>query len=318
MKTEVNIDNVVATASIGKDNEETLDLKGFFLFLNDIQKNPAYEKLKASVGNCPAAEFNPEIFPAISIRLLIPRVTIKIFRSLKITAMGCINEEDAKKAVEAGAELVALFKDPNNPHTNIKISSFEISNVMCSSDIGQPVGCGIIQKAFPEREVKISKFGGGSYDLALEGGSAKVFSTGRIMTMGFKSTDAAKRVTAETAQTIIEAIAKYSQNRGDSCRTERLEPTQKLIEEYSKLLNAPEKVKVMASELISQYCKKVTAESFGGSHESFASAAIYIAGIFCGERFTQWQIHMASGVSEVAIRSAKDKIKDVLNLELIL
>ncbi len=109
-----------------------------------------------------------------------------------------------------------------------------------------------------------------------------------------------------------------NEDRGAVCRIERFDPVQKSIIDFAEKLRISEEVKAKATELIRQYCQKVTKETFGGSPKSFAAAAIYIAGILCNERQSQEYIAYNVDVTQVAIRSARDKLRDTLGLKIIL
>jgi len=309
---EVHIENLVGTAYLAEKNAAGLDLGKLYSILYQLDLSL---KLKGQTSNIDSVEYNSEKFAAIIIRLRKPPASIKIFRNWTITCIGCNKKEDLESAVKAAVELIKAALSPETIPLKSQNVIIEISNVVCSSNIEQMLGCGLIQKAFPDNKVGLSNFGGGSYNLKLNGGSIRVFAGGKIIGIGFKDIDLAKKTVLEAVQTIRQTLNEHGdEDRGAVCRIERFAPTSEDVVNFSRLLGVPEDVKAKAIDLIREYCQKVTKEAFGGKPKSFAAAAIYIASILCDRRLTQSRIGETVGITEVSIRNARNNIVKVLGM----
>jgi len=106
-----NIQNIVASANLGRE----LDLNYLAVNLN-------------------SAEYEPQNFPGLIIRLKESKTTALIFHSGKIVCTGAKTLEQVKRSVD---DVVKSLKD-----ANVQINgtpTHEVQNIVASSDLGQPV-----------------------------------------------------------------------------------------------------------------------------------------------------------------------------------
>lgn len=314
----MHIVNLVGVARAGKKNAERLDLEKLHHALDRLISAGMHGDLKGAIKDPYSVEYDPKKFAAVLIKLSKPRAAIKVFRKWVITCTGCDTEEDMASAIKTTVKLIKLALAPEVLPIKEDNLFIKISNITLSADIGRPIGCGILQKAFPDKEVVVSKFAGGSYDIQFTHGKMMVFSGGRLTAMGFKDIDLAQKTILDAVRAINEALDMHGEeDRSELCKIERFEPANAPIKEYAAALNLLDEVREKAVEFIRLYCQKVAKGSFGGSPESFAAAAIYLAGVFYNKRLTQKKICDTIKITPASLNRARDKIILALELDII-
>jgi transcription initiation factor TFIID TATA-box-binding protein len=153
------IENIVATVNLGVE----LDL----------------EKLAERLM---MAEYNPDQFPGLILRLTKPRISALIFRTGKMVATGAKNEEDLKNAVKA---LVKLLRDhgaevPFDPEVQIQ-NIVASGNLHAEVDLEQSVL--MLENAMYEPE----QFPGLIYRMSSPRVVILIFGSGKIVCTGAKS-----------------------------------------------------------------------------------------------------------------------------------
>jgi transcription initiation factor TFIID TATA-box-binding protein len=153
------IENIVATVNLGVE----LDL----------------EKLAERLM---MAEYNPDQFPGLILRLTKPRISALIFRTGKMVATGAKNEEDLKNAVKA---LVKLLRDhgaevPFDPEVQIQ-NIVASGNLHAEVDLEQAVL--MLENAMYEPE----QFPGLIYRMSSPRVVILIFGSGKIVCTGAKS-----------------------------------------------------------------------------------------------------------------------------------
>lgn len=299
------------TNLVGK-SKILLDTEKLYLSWMNMFATGGLERYREVLSDKEPFKFESAQFRAVIIRLRKPRAVLKVFSNWDITCVGCDNEEDLETAINTVAEMMfnknsAFIMDPREMY-------LELSNVICSADIGRSVGCGIdlLKRAFLEAEVTRSEFAGGTYEVNIGGPVLRIFPNGKITATGFKSIFAAKREIKKAITAINRELDQEIGSRGGSCKIERFDPTVVFIKAYSEKAKRSEKVTERAIQIIGDYCEKVSKESFGGYTETFAAAALYVASILCDERLTQREVCNIAVISEGALRSAKNKMLSVL------
>ena len=153
------IENIVATVNLGVE----LDLEQLA------------EKL-------PVAEYNPDQFPGLILRLTKPRISALIFRTGKMVCTGAKNENDLKNAVHA---LVKLLNDhganvPLNPEV-------QVQNIVASGSLNAEVDLEqaalLLENAMYEPE----QFPGLIYRMTNPRVVVLIFGSGKIVCTGAKS-----------------------------------------------------------------------------------------------------------------------------------
>lgn len=153
------IENIVATVNLGVE----LDLEQLA------------EKL-------PVAEYNPDQFPGLILRLTKPRISALIFRTGKMVCTGAKNEADLKNAVHA---LVRLLNDhganvPLNPDV-------QVQNIVASGSLNAEVDLEqsalLLENAMYEPE----QFPGLIFRMTNPRVVVLIFGSGKIVCTGAKS-----------------------------------------------------------------------------------------------------------------------------------
>jgi TATA-box binding protein (TBP) (component of TFIID and TFIIIB) len=195
-------------------------------------------------------------------------------------ALKCFKCKSQGEIREAVRKTINILNEegllPESTEPEIKIA-----NVCCSAYLGKTIGCGIIQKAFPE--AKKSKFGGESFVVPLEEGTIKIFPSGRIVGVGFQSEEKTTETVNKTFETLSSALERYDTERAETCKIERLEPTIEILrdcagkEETKKEWSIAEGVLEEAELLIIQFYKARMGDSLGAFKVAIAAGAFYIA-----------------------------------------
>ncbi len=174
-KTEeiVTIQNVVATGTMNQEID-----------------------LNAVIKNCPSAEYHPERFPGLVLRLKRPRTATLIFNSGKIVCTGAKSEKESRKAImKVAKELkkvgIIIIKKP----------SFKVVNIVASASLGGNVDLEKTVVAFDHAMYEPEQFPG----LILRMHEPKVviliFASGSLVVTG-----------AKVEQNIYDAVHKLHKN----------------------------------------------------------------------------------------------------------
>ncbi|MEZ0248762.1 MAG: TATA-box-binding protein [Thermoproteus sp.] len=153
------IENIVATVNLGVE----LDL----------------EQLAERL---PVAEYNPDQFPGLILRLTKPRISALIFRTGKMVCTGAKNENDLKNAVHA---LVRLLNDHG---ANVPLSpEVQVQNIVASGSLNAEVDLEqaalLLENAMYEPE----QFPGLIYRMMSPRVVMLIFGSGKIVCTGAKS-----------------------------------------------------------------------------------------------------------------------------------
>ena len=163
---KIHIENVVASASIGK----TIPIERLL------------EVLEAS-------EYEPEQFPGLVFRLEKPRVASLIFRSGKIICVGARSVKEAKEAVR---EVVRRIK-----RVGVKVNEEEleikIENVVAAVELGYELNLDALAFKLEDSEYEPEQFPGLVYRIDDPKVAFLLFSSGRVICAGAKTIAEVKR-----------------------------------------------------------------------------------------------------------------------------
>ncbi|CCC80855.1 TATA-box-binding protein [Thermoproteus tenax] len=153
------IENIVATVNLGVE----LDL----------------EQLAERL---PVAEYNPDQFPGLILRLTRPRISALIFRTGKMVCTGAKNETDLKNAVHA---LVKLLNDngadvPLNPEV-------QVQNIVASGSLNAEVDLEQAALLLDNAMYEPEQFPGLIYRMTEPRVVVLIFGSGKIVCTGAKS-----------------------------------------------------------------------------------------------------------------------------------
>lgn len=157
-KPTYRIENVVATVNLGVE----LDL----------------EKLAERL---PAAEYNPEQFPGLILRLQRPKVSALIFRTGKMVCTGAKSEEELKRAVK---QIVKILSDHG-----VKITQqpeIQIQNIVASGNLKAEVDIEKAALLLENSMYEPEQFPGLIYRMNEPKVVLLIFSSGKIVCTGAK------------------------------------------------------------------------------------------------------------------------------------
>lgn len=158
----INIENVVATSSLGSD----ISLK--------------------KVGKVfPEAKYNPDRFPGMIIRTELPTTTILIFKTGSAVCTGATSEDMAKEALDKFA--ATLQEDGVIPKESV-LSHVKIENIVSSCDIHCRVHLEQAARILPRSLYEPEQFPGLIHRMLDPKTVILLFASGRLVCTGAKKT----------------------------------------------------------------------------------------------------------------------------------
>ncbi len=148
----------------------------------DLKCNPDLAHLATHARN---AEYNPQRFSAVIMRLREPKATALIFHSGKMVVTGTKNEEDNLTAAKTVAKVITKLG------MSCAVASFKIQNIVATGDCGFPIrleGLAHEQCKFSSYEPEL--FPGLIYRMAAPRVVLLVFVSGKVVVTGAKSRSA--------------------------------------------------------------------------------------------------------------------------------
>ena len=148
----------------------------------DLKCNPDLAHVATHARN---AEYNPQRFAAVIMRLRDPRATGLIFHSGKMVITGTKNEEDSLLAARTVAKILQKLG------TSCAVAGFKIQNIVATGDCGFPIrleGLAHEQCKFSSYEPEL--FPGLIYRMEVPKVVLLVFVSGKVVITGAKSRSA--------------------------------------------------------------------------------------------------------------------------------
>lgn len=159
LKAEINIENVVATATLNQ-----------VLSLKKISKK------------FPAAKYNPDRFPAVVIRLNSPSSVMLVFRTGKIVCTGTQSELAAKKILH---KFINNLGDQAN--TRQETIQVRIVNVVASCNLHNKIHLEQAARILPKSMYEPEQFPGIIHRLHYPKTVVLIFASGKLVCAGAKS-----------------------------------------------------------------------------------------------------------------------------------
>ena len=287
---------MVASTSLG----QPIDLIRVFKKLNLLKIEGIY-----------STEYYPEEFPGIIIHLKepLPVSTICIFKSGKLNCLGCKNEKEIRVAIK---EILNILKEEKLIRYEPKELKIDIKNIVCLADIGQKIGCGIVQRLFPG--AKRINFGGEAFLVSYKEGSVRISLEGKICAIGFKNKKKAIEIIKEVARTIYSGLKEFNHKRGEICKLERQDPAIEALKRYGKELGVSEKTFQKAELIILEYYRKRIRDTACHQPKTIAAGALYIAAILCNEKVTQREVASTFNITMTTLRKGYKTIANTVDL----
>jgi transcription initiation factor TFIID TATA-box-binding protein len=161
---EIKIENIVSSASIGKDIELT-------------------EVSKALEG----VDFNREQFPGLVFKLKEPKTAALIFSSGKLVCTGAKSIDDSKLAIHTTVDLMRTI-DKDIP----KEYDIKIQNIVASANLGATLNLEAVALELENTEYEPEQFPGLVYRLKDPKVVLLLFGSGKVVCTGAKTINEAK------------------------------------------------------------------------------------------------------------------------------
>lgn len=161
---DIKIENIVASASIGKDIELT-------------------EVSKALEG----VDFNREQFPGLVFKLKEPKTAALIFSSGKLVCTGAKSIEDSKLAIKKTVDMMRTI-DKDIPHE----FEIKIQNIVASANLEATLNLEAVALELENTEYEPEQFPGLVYRLKDPKVVLLLFGSGKVVCTGAKTRDDAK------------------------------------------------------------------------------------------------------------------------------
>ena len=166
---EIKIENIVASASIGKD-----------IVLTEVSE--ALEGVNFNREN-----FNREQFPGLVFKLKDPKTAALIFSSGKLVCTGAKSIDDSKLAIKKTVDLMRTI-DTEIPHE----FDIKIQNIVASANLESTLNLEAVALELEDTEYEPEQFPGLVYRLSDPKVVLLLFGSGKVVCTGAKTKDDAK------------------------------------------------------------------------------------------------------------------------------
>ena len=146
------------------------------------------------------AEYNPEQFPGLILKIEEPKASSLLFSSGKVICTGTKSIKEAKKAIDAIIEKVEAL--------GLKVSEkpdIEVTNIVASGSVGGRLNLNSIIFTFENTEYEPEQFPGLVYKMPNTHVTFLLFGTGRVVITGAKSQKEIMESVRELRRQLIEA-----------------------------------------------------------------------------------------------------------------
>ncbi len=176
---EIKVVNIVVSASLGHDIP--------------------LEKMAATLSN---TEYNPEQFPGLVIRIKEPKTSALIFSSGKIVCTG------ARTLDEVHESIRKIIKSLEKINVKIKKEpEINVQNIVASGSVGMALNLNVLAMKLDNTEYEPEQFPGLVYKLPEHKATFLLFSNGKVVCTGTKSSDEVNRALDK----LIENLKKVKQ-----------------------------------------------------------------------------------------------------------
>jgi transcription initiation factor TFIID TATA-box-binding protein len=144
-----------------------------------IHRELPLERLAAKLER---ADYNPETFPGLILKIDIPKASALLFSSGKIICTGTKSLSEARKAIDVIVEKLEAIQLKVKGEPDI-----EVQNMVASGDVGGRLNLNEIMIKFDNTEYDPEQFPGLVYKLPNSHITFLLFGTGKIVITGAKS-----------------------------------------------------------------------------------------------------------------------------------
>jgi transcription initiation factor TFIID TATA-box-binding protein len=144
-----------------------------------IHRELPLERLAAKLER---ADYNPETFPGLILKIDVPKASALLFSSGKIICTGTKSLSEARKAIDVIVEKLEAIQLKVKGEPDI-----EVQNMVASGDVGGRLNLNEIMIKFDNTEYDPEQFPGLVYKLPNSHITFLLFGTGKIVITGAKS-----------------------------------------------------------------------------------------------------------------------------------
>lgn len=180
-KTSLKIQNIVATASLGKEVPLT--------------------KLAKTIPN---TEYNPEQFPGLVLRVKEPKSAVLVFSSGNLVCTGTKSVAQVKKVIEQVIKTVRKI--------NVKVTEkpkITVQNIVASGAIDMKLNLNYLALALENTEYEPEQFPGLVYKIAKYNATFLLFSNGKLVCTGTKN----NQQLADSMEELIKVLKEAKKNK---------------------------------------------------------------------------------------------------------
>jgi transcription initiation factor TFIID TATA-box-binding protein len=193
-KSSLKIQNIVATASLGKEVPLT--------------------KLAKTVQN---TEYNPEQFPGLVLRVKEPKSAVLVFSSGNLVCTGTKSISQVKEVID---QVIKILKKINVKVTDIP--KITVQNIVASGNINMSLNLNVLALELENTEYEPEQFPGLVYKLDNPTATFLLFSNGKLVCTGTKNNQQLKDSMDQLIKTLKET-KKEKANEKSSEKDEILE-----------------------------------------------------------------------------------------------
>ncbi len=179
-KREIKIQNIVASASLGKDI-------------------PLIKLAEA----LPNTEYNPEQFPGLVMRIKEPKTSALIFSSGKIVCTGAKSMGKVKESIRKIIQNVEKIRVKITIEPKIKVQ-----NMVASGSIGMDLNLNSLAMDLENTEYEPEQFPGLVYKLTGTDATFLLFSNGKIVCTGTKSESKLREAVEKLVKNLVKVTRK--------------------------------------------------------------------------------------------------------------
>jgi len=176
----IEIVNMVGSGSLGKE----LDLQSVY----------------GSIGH-PLAKYDPEMYPAVYLRITDDSALVTLYRSGKYIITGATSEEEMYSERDQLLEFLADIGITENPED----IEFSIKNCVCSGEVNSELELSKVSigLGLENTEYEPEQFPGVIYRPETHNGVALIFSSGSVIITGCKSLQASEKMFVELKERLF-------------------------------------------------------------------------------------------------------------------
>jgi len=176
---DFTIQNIVATSTLAIENEKKIDL-------NEIMKKES------------GAEYNPERFPGLILRVKNPKATVLVFTTGKLVITGMKKAEEKDVVVKKVLKIIKKTGIKKINPTTI------VQNVVASGDLKNQIDLNMAAIVMENSMYEPEVFPGLIYRIKEPKAVILIFSTGKVVITGCKTKETVREIMIRVKKDVVE------------------------------------------------------------------------------------------------------------------